>query len=68
MNQRVICLPSSTTENILLLEEKFIPAGEISFSDNPEIEQFNTVVLGLQLNFGISTRDLLEQPTHLEIF
>ena len=68
MNQRVVCLPSSTTENILLLEKKFIPAGEISFSDNLGIEQFNTVILGLQLNFGISTRDLLEQPTHLEIF
>ena len=68
MNERIVCLSSLTTENILLLEETFIPAGEISFSDNPEIEQFNTVVLGLQLNFGISTRDLLEQPTHLEIF
>ena len=68
MNQRVICLSSLTTENILLLEETLIPAGESSFSDNLGIEQFNTVILGLQLNFGISTRDLLEQPTHLEIF
>ena len=31
MNQRVVCLPSSTTENILLLEDGLIPAGELSF-------------------------------------
>ena len=67
MNRRAVCLSSLTTENILLLEETLNPAGEISFSDHLDIEQFNTIILGLQLKFGISTRDLLEQPTHLEI-
>ena len=68
MNQRIVCLPSLTTENILLLEEMFIPAaGKFSFSDNLNIEQFNTFILELQLKFGISKRDLLEQQTHLKI-
>ena len=66
MNQRVIRLPSSTTENILLLEDTLNPAGELSFSDNLDIEQFNTFILEWpQLKFGISKRDLLEQPIHL---
>ena len=43
------------------------PAGEFSFSDNLDIDQLNTFILGLQLKFGISKRDLLEQPTHLKI-
>jgi len=65
MNQRVICLPSSTTENILLSEDT---AGELSFSDNLDIEQFNTFILEWpQLKFGISKRDLLEQPIHLDM-
>ena len=66
MNQRVVCLPSSTTENILLLEEAFFSAGELFYSDNLDIEQFNTFILGLQLKFGISKRNLLEQPIHLK--
>ena len=44
-----------------------VPAGEFSFSDNLDIEQLNTFILELQLKFGISKRDLLEQPTHLKI-
>ena len=67
MNQRVFCLPFSTTENILLFEDMLIPAGELSFSDNLDIEQFNTFILEPQLKFGISKRDLLEQPIHLNM-
>ena len=67
MNRRGICLSSLSMENILLLEVTLIPAGEISFSYNVVIKQFNKIILGLQLKFGISTRDLLEQPTHLEM-
>ena len=43
------------------------PAGELSFSNNLDIEQFNTFILGLQLKFGISKRDLLEPPIHLNM-
>ena len=67
MNQSMVCLPSSTTENIFLSGDMFIPAGELSFSDNLDIEQFNTFILGSQLKFGISKRDLLEQPIHLKM-
>ena len=67
MNQREVCLPSSTTENILLLEDTLIVAGELSFSDNLDIEQFNTFILGSQLKFGISKQNLLEQPIHLKM-
>ena len=45
----------------------WIPAGEIAFLDNLNIEKFNTIISGLQLKFGISKRDLLEQPIHLKI-
>ena len=52
----------------MLLEEPFIPAGELSFSDNLDIEQFNTFILEWpQLKFGISKRNLLEQPIHLKM-
>ena len=69
MNQRVNFLPSSTTENILLSEDGFILTGELSFSDNLDIEQFNTFILGWpQLKFGISKRNLLEQPIHLKVW
>ena len=47
--------------------ERLDPAGELSFSDNLDIEQFNTFISGLQLKFGISKRDLLEQPIHLKV-
>ena len=67
MNQRIVCLPSLTTENILLLEDMLNPAGEFSFSDNLDIDQLNTFILGLQLKFGISKRDLLKQRIHLKI-
>ena len=42
-------------------------AGEFSFSDNLDIEQLNTFILELQLKFGISKRNLLEQQTHLAL-
>ena len=68
MNQRVVCLPSSTKENILLSEDTLNPSGELSFSDDLDIGQFNTFILGWpQLKFGISKRDLLEQPIHLNM-
>ena len=51
-----------------MLEDGLIPAGELSFSDNLDIEQFNTFILEWpQLKFGISKRDLLEQPIHLNM-
>ena len=43
------------------------PAGEFSFSDNLDIDQLNTFILGLQLKFGISKRNLLKQRIHLKI-
>ena len=50
-----------------MLEDGLIPAGELSFSDNFDIEQFNTFILEWpQLKFGISKRNLLEQPIHLK--
>ena len=43
-------------------------AGELSFSNNLGTEQFNTFILDRpQLKFGISKRDLLEQPIHLNM-
>ena len=68
MNQRVVCLPSPITENILLSEDTLNTAGELSFSDNLDIEQFNTFILEWpQLKFGILKRDLLEQSIHLKM-
>ena len=50
-----------------MLEEGVIPTGELSFSDNFDVEQLSTFILGSQLKFGISKRDLLEQPIHLDL-
>ena len=41
-------------------------SGRWAFSEDLDNEQFNTFILGSQLKFGISKRDLLEQPIHLK--
>ena len=66
MNQRVVCLPSSTMENILLWEDTVIPTGELHLTDDIDLSQLKTIILGLQLKFGISKRHLPEQPIPLD--
>ena len=67
MNQSTICLPSLIEENILLLEDMLIPAGEFTLADNFDFVHLKTIILGPQLKSGISIRHHLGQLTHFHL-